>query len=197
MSGRMMFSLSRLRVAMVVAVVLGGFASRADARPRTSHRVRGTSNVSGGSPSVIARKKVAIFAFDGEGAEPLRDQVVQLFRANRMDVATNLLAPDRSRYVAEQFRDLGAALDLSLYVQGRIRHQSADRAVAVITVRSGVTGRPIASVRFEGARHGLAGEVREKLWKKVHRAVARACSDASHGRRRHNEPTRIEAGTPL
>lgn len=145
----------------------------------------------------MVRKKVAIFAFDGDGADVLHEQVVRLFRANRMDVATNLRAPDRSRYVAEQFRDMGAALDLSVYVQGRIKNRPADRALAIITLRSGVTGQTIATARFEGARQTLPGEVREKLWKKVHRAVTRACSDSNRGHRRHNKPTRIEAGTPL
>jgi hypothetical protein len=193
----MTFSLGRLLVAVAV-VALGGLASRAEAAPARRGGARASKlQPSASASDVIARKKVAIFAFDGDGAESLHEQVVRLFRANHMDVATNLRAPDRSRYVAEQYRDMAAALDLSVYVQGRIKERSADKAVATIIVRSGVTGQTIANVRFEGARHALAGEVREKLWQKVHRAVARACSDASHGRRRHNKPTRIEAGTPL
>ncbi len=207
MSDRMMFSRSRSTLAVVVLLVtvIGAAISQAAAAPRrpTHARTRREARAhlaesrARAEAEAIATKKAAVFAFEGDGAERLRDHVVRVFEDNRMRVATDLRAPDRSRYLAEQFRDMAAALDLSVYVHGRIKSQARERAVATIVIRSGVTGRPVAHVRFEGSRRELPGEVREKLWDKVRTAVARACTEASHGRRRHNKPTRIEAGTPL
>lgn len=201
-----MFSRSRSALAVAVLVtVIGGAVSQAAAAPRRppqarmkrEARARLAEARARAEAEAIATKKAAVFAFEGEGSEQLRDHVVRVFEDNRMQVAIDLRAPDRSRYLAEQFRDMAAALDLSVYVHGRIKSQSRERAVATIVVRSGVTGRPIAHVRFEASRRELLGEVREKLWDKVRTVVARACAEASRGRRRHNKPTRIEAGTPL
>ncbi len=135
-----------------------------------------------------------MFTFQGDGAEDVRRRVVRLLRHRGLHVNTTLRAPD----TAEQFRDMGAVLNLAVYVHGRIRDTSADRAAATIVIRSGVTGRRIASTTIAGRRRGLPSEVEEKLWQRVGAALTRACVEATnHPHRRHNAPMRIEAGTPL
>jgi hypothetical protein len=82
-------------------------------------------------------------------------------------------------------------------VHGKIKDTGADRAVATVTIRSAVTGRPVASATFNGYRRGLPFDVEEKLWQRVGPAFKRACVQAARGVRRYNKPTYIEAGTPL
>jgi hypothetical protein len=109
-----------------------------------------------------------------------------------MKVDATLKAQDS----ATQYRDLGAALDLAVYVHGRIRDTGPDKAVATVTIRSAVTGRPLTSATFDGYRRGLPFDVEEKLWDRVAPALKRACLDAQKPRR-HSAPTHINAGTPL
>lgn len=140
----------------------------------------------------VAGRKAAVFTFEGDETEPLRLQVVRLLRANGMHVQTDLRPTD----TAEQFRDMAAALNLAIYVHGRLKSAPGGQAALLITIRSGVTGRKIATASFQGRRHELAPLVEEGLWQRVRRPLVRACIDA-HGPRRHNAPMRIEAGTPI
>jgi hypothetical protein len=140
----------------------------------------------------IAAGKAAVFVFEGDETEPLRMKVVRLLKANGMRVQTDLRPNDTS----EQYRDLAATLNLAIYVHGRVKDAPGGRAFATITIRSGVTGRTIASASFEGDRRGLVGMVEEGLWTKVKAPLARACVAALKPRR-HNAPMRIEAGTPI
>jgi hypothetical protein len=78
-----------------------------------------------------------------------------------------------------------------------MRPTSGDQAVAIVTIRSAVTGRPVATATFNGYRRGLPFDVEEKLWARVGPAFKRACAEAARPNRRHSKPLRIEAGTPL
>lgn len=140
----------------------------------------------------IAAGKAAVFAFEGDETDPLRRQVIRMLRANGMHVQTDLRPTD----TAEQFRDMAATLSLAIYVHGRVRDLPGGRALATITIRSGVTGRTVARADFRGDRRDLAAMMDEALWRRVQRSVAQACVDARKPRR-HNAPMRIEAGTPI
>jgi hypothetical protein len=141
----------------------------------------------------IAASKAAVFAFDGDETEPLRMQVVRLLRAKGMRVQTDLRPTD----TADQFRDMAVALDLAIYVHGRVHDTPRGRSTVTITIRSGVTGWKVASASFEGERRELPSIVEEGLWQRVMALLGRACVDARKPGRRHNAPMRIEAGTPL
>jgi hypothetical protein len=141
----------------------------------------------------IAAGKAAVFTFQGDESEPLRKQVVRLLQANGMRVQTDLRPND----TAEQFRDMAAALNLAIYVHGRVKDAPNGRSLVTITIRSGVTGRTIATATFAGERRELLAMLADDLWQKVRAPLARACVDAQSKPRRHNAPMRIEAGTPL
>jgi hypothetical protein len=141
----------------------------------------------------IAAGKAAVFAFQGDESEPLRKQVVRLLQANGMRVQTDLRPND----TAEQFRDMAAALNLAIYVHGRVKDAPNGRSLVTITLRSGVTGRTIATASFAGERRELLAMLDDDLWQKVRAPLARACVDAQSKPRRHNAPMRIEAGTPI
>jgi hypothetical protein len=141
----------------------------------------------------IAAGKAAVFAFQGDETEPLSRQVVRLLRANGMRVQTDLRPND----TAEQFRDMAAALNLAIYVHGRVKDAPNGRSLVTITIRSGVTGRPVATATFAGERRELLTMLEDDLWQKVRAPLARACVDAQSKPRRHNAPMRIEAGTPV
>lgn len=158
---------------------------RAAAKARAEARAQAEADA-------IAAGKAAVFAFEGDETEPLRTRVVRLLKANGMRVQTDLRPND----TAEQYRDMAATLNLAVYVHGRVRDTSRGRSFATITVRSGVTGRTIASANFESDRRGLLAMVEEGLWSKVKAPLGRACVDALKPRR-HNAPMRIEAGTPI
>jgi hypothetical protein len=137
--------------------------------------------------------KIAVFPFEGEDPYSVRKHVIKALTERGMRVDASLRAPD----TAEQFRDMGAALDLAVYIHGRVKEVGPDHAVATVTVRSGVTGRKLTTATFRGYRRGLPYDVEEQLWDRLGTAVARACREASRTVRRHNKPMRIEAGTPL
>jgi hypothetical protein len=141
----------------------------------------------------IAAGKAAVFVFQGDESEPLRRHVIRLLRANGMRVQTDLRPND----TAEQFRDMAAALDLAVYVHGRVKDAPSGRSLVTITIRSGVTGRTVATASFAGQRRELSTMIEDGLWQKVRAPLARACLDAHSKPRRHNAPMRIEAGTPL
>jgi uncharacterized membrane protein YqiK len=141
----------------------------------------------------VSGRKIAVFTFEGEDSEPLRMQVVRFFKSKRMQVLTSLRPVDSP----EQYRDMAFALNLAVYVHGKVKIQSRDQGVLTIMVRNGYSGRRLASARITGHRQTLTDNLEENLWKKVSASVARACVDASKPNRPHNPPMRIEAGTPL
>jgi hypothetical protein len=174
-------------------------ATPADAAPRKGRaakasKSKGNGKSSGSSGEVaLADAKVAVLAFEGEDPEPLRKHVIKVLVERGLKVNATLKAQDNPT----QYRDMGAALDLAVYVHGKIKDTTPEHAVATVTIRSAVTGRPVATATFNGFRRGLPFDVEEKLWERVGPAFKRACAEAARGVRHHNAPLRIEAGTPL
>jgi len=197
------FRPSRLRLGLLAFAMLLGTAFPVEAAPRRSKAsaktqgpskatTRGTGQATSGA-GALAAAKVAVMAFDGDDPEPLRKHVIKVLVERGMKVNSTLKAQDNPT----QYRDMGAALDLAVYVHGRIKDTTAEHAVATVTIRSAVTGRPVATATFNGFRKGLPFDVEEKLWERVAPAFKRACMEATRPGRRHSEPMRIEAGTPL
>jgi len=167
--------------------------SSAKAKPKAASRAAKANARAEAEETAGVTGKVAVFAFEGQDTYSVRDHVIQALTDRGLTVETAL----RPVATAEQFRDMGAALDLAAYVQGGVKELPADHAIATITIRSGVTGRKLTTVTFTGYRRGLPFDVEEKLWQRVGAVFTRACSEAIHATRHHNEPLRIEAGTPL
>jgi hypothetical protein len=143
--------------------------------------------------AALAAGKVAVLAFQGEDTYCVRDHVIQALTDRGMKVDTALPAVDTT----EQYRDMGAVMDVAVYVHGHVKEMPADHAVATIVVRSGVTGRKLTTATFTGYRRGLPYDVEEKLWERLGATFTRACVEATKPRPHHNQPMRIEAGTPL
>jgi hypothetical protein len=158
------------------------FHSRSKPKPRTQAK-----------PPIVSKGKAAVFSFEGDDVEPVRESVVRLLRTKGLQVNTTLRPVD----TPEQYRDMSVALGLGVYVHGQMKPQGRNQAVAIIVIRSGLTGKPIAITRFVGDRRTLPGEVAEGLWYRVNRVVTRACNGAARPGRYHNVPTHIEAGTPI
>lgn len=183
-----------LVLALVAAAWTSRLASPVEAKPRRA-KSRGASTSSErmvSEPGTPADAQVAVLAFEGDDSEPLRKHVIKVFVDRGIKVNSTLKAQD----TPTQYRDMGAALNLAVYVHGKIRDTTADRAVATVTLRSAVTGRPMVTATFNGFRRGLPFDVEEKLWARVAPAFKRACVEARKPRR-HSKPLRIEAGTPL
>jgi hypothetical protein len=183
---------------IAVAAVLGSSTDleAASHRSKSPTKARASSKAKSKATSghaTVASHKVAVFAFEGDDAEPLRKHVIQALSDRGLRVETSLKPQDNP----EQYRDLGATLDLAAYVHGHVKGTGGDHAVATVVVRSAVTGRKVATATFTGFRRGLPFDVEEQLWGRVGPAFTRVCIEASKPGRRHNEPMRIEAGTPL
>jgi hypothetical protein len=197
----------RFWLAFIALVWLTGSAQFASAAPkRGKTHAKGKSSKASAKTSAkgkakaeaemaaLAAAKVAVFAFDGEDPYSIRAHVIKALTDRGMRVEAGLRSPD----TAEQFRDMGAALELAVYIHGRIKETTQDHATATLVVRSAVTGRRTATATFNGYRRGLPFDVEEQLWDRVGRAVTQACLEAAKpGARHHNAPMRIEAGTPL
>jgi hypothetical protein len=151
------------------------------------------SSTTEASEAALTSGKIAVFPFEGEDTYAVRKHVIKALADRGLKVDATLRSPD----TAEQFRDMGAALDLAVYIHGRVKETGADHAMATVTVRSGVTGRKLTTATFRGFQRGLPYDVEEQLWERVGPAVTRACVEATRTVRRHNAPMRIEAGTPL
>ena len=190
-------------LSLLLALLLVGATSLAQAGPRRakggSHARAGAKSRSGGdahakdSSEAIAGSKIALFEFRGDNTEQIRAQVIKVLRAKVREVSTNLKSPD----TAEQFRDMGAALDLALYVHGQVKDTGKDSAVLTIDLRSGVSGRKLTSVKFTGNRRKLYADAEDELWPKIEKPFGRACLEATRAVRHHNAPMRIEAGSPI
>ena len=193
----------RCLLALAAATLALGATFDAEAAPRksksakSSAKSRGSAKASGRAVSeeaALADAKIAVLTFEGDDAEPLRKHVIKVLVERGMKVNSTLKPQDN----ATQYRDMGAALDLAVYVHGKIKDTAPERAVATVTIRSAVTGRPVATATFNGYRRGLPFDVEEKLWDRVGPAFKRACVEAAKpGVRHHSAPLVIEAGTPL
>ena len=96
-----------------------------------------------------------MFGFTGDGAGRVQQVVISALRSRGMQVKTNLRPVDS----AEQYREMAATLQLAAYIEGDV---SGDKR-ATVHVRSGTTGRRIASVRFSGERNGLPADVSSRI----------------------------------
>jgi hypothetical protein len=143
-------------------------------------------------PSVVG--KVAVFGFKGEGAARVQQAVVSTLRTRGLEVTTTLRPVD----TAEQYREMAATLQLAAYIDGSVGG-SGSRGQATVNVRSGVTGRRIASMRISGERGALADDVGDKLWPRTGRQLTRLCTEAAKPRKSGSgrRALRIDAGTPI
>jgi len=193
----------RFWLALVALVFFALFASLADAAPKrgrgqakgkTSSKAAAKAKANtAGEEAALRSAKVAVFAFQGEDPFSVRKHVIKALTDRGLKVDANLRTPD----TVEEYRDMGAALDLSAYIHGHVKETTNDHAAATLVVRSAVTGRKITSATFNGFRRGLPFDVEEQLWDRIGKAVKQACVEATKPGRRHGTFTHIEAGTPL
>ena len=156
----------------------------ATARAGASSRSKGKSD----GPSVSG--KVAVFGFTGDGAGRVQHAVVSTLRTRGLQVTTGLRPVDS----AEQYREMAATLHLAAYIDGTVGGEGSQ---ATVNVRSGITGRRIASVRFSGERNALPTDVGNGLWPRTGGQLARLCSEAAKPRKGPRRALRINAGTPI
>jgi len=136
--------------------------------------------------------KVAVLGFSGEGGARVQQVVVSTLRGRGLHVTTGLRPVDS----AEQYREMAATLQLAAYIDGSV-DGGGSQGQATVHVRSGVTGRRIASVRFSGERNGLATDVGNGLWPRTGSQLTRLCAAAAKPRKGGRRAMRIDAGTPI
>jgi hypothetical protein len=136
--------------------------------------------------------KVAVFGFTGEGAARVQQVVVSTLRTRGLQVTTTLRPVDS----AEQYREMAATLQLAAYIDGAVGG-AGPRGQATVHLRSGVTGRRIASVRFSGDRGALADDVGSGLWPRTGSQLTRLCAEAAKPRKGGRRALRIDAGTQI
>jgi hypothetical protein len=189
------FLLTTVAVAAVIGttptVEAASRKSKSHAKAKHSARIAAKAKADGAQAAVGG--KVAVFAFQGEDTYSVREHVVKALTERGLKVEATIPPVDTT----EQYRDMGAVMNLAAYVHGHVKELPADHAVATIVIRSGVTGRKLTSVTFTGYRRGLPEDVEEKLWQRLGPAFKRACVEATKPRPHHNKPMVIEAGTPL
>ena len=151
----------------------------------------GSRSKSGSSGPTVAGK-VAVFGFTGDGAGRVQQVVVSTLRTRGLQVTTSLRPVDS----AEQYREMAATLRLAAYIDGTVGGDGS-QGQATVHVRSGMTGRRIASVRFSGERSALAADVGSGLWPRTGPQLARLCAEAAKPRKGGRGPMRINAGTPI
>jgi hypothetical protein len=166
----------------------GKMASRGRAKASAGGEAHASS-----AAEAVAGSKIALLEFRGDNTEQIRAQVIKVLKTKVKEVSTNLRPADTT----EQYRDMGAALNLALYVHGQIKDTGKDSAVLTIDLRSGVSGRKLTSVKFTGPRRKLYADAEDELWAKIEKPFGRACLDATRAVRHHNAPMRIEAGSPI
>jgi len=142
-------------------------------------------------PGAHAKGKIAVFAFKGDDVyEPVREAVVKLLRSKGLDVTATLRPVDS----AAQFREMSYTLNLGAFVEGEIIGEGAHQT-AVIHLRSGMSGKRIASLKMSGPTPQIVSTVTHKVWPSFGGAMIRSCSSAARPRAREREPLRIEAGS--
>jgi hypothetical protein len=166
--------------------------AKASSRAHTSAAARGKSKAEV-EEEAAAGGKIAVFAFEGADTYSVRGHVIKALTDRGIKFEAALPPVDTT----EQYRDMGAVMELAAYVHGHVKELPADHAVATIVIRSGVTGKKLTTATFTGYRRGLPEDVEEKLWQRLGPAFRRACVAATKPRPHHNQPMRIEAGTPL
>lgn len=160
------------------------------AAPPTAASAGARSKSKSDGPPVSGR--VAVFGFTGEGAGRVQQAVVSTLRTRGLQVTTSLRPVDS----AEQYREMAATLRLAAYIDGTVGGDGA-QSHATVLVRSGTTGRRVASVRFAGERGALAADVSNGLWPRTGHQLARLCAEAAKPRKGGRKAMRINAGTPV
>ena len=138
------------------------------------------------APLPPPKGKVAVMAFEGDGANPLRARVVRLLRAKGLKVITTLRSVD----TPEQYREMADTLVLVAFLDGEAS-EDGDQASVTVNVRSGVSGLRIASATLSGERRKLAATIDKELWGQLAPPLSRVCTDAAKPRKREREPMRI------
>jgi hypothetical protein len=160
--------------------------------PSASAPAGSDSRPKGKSDGPSVSGKVAVFGFKGDGAARVQQVVVSALRTRGLRVTTSLRPVDSPA----QFREMAAALGLAAYIDGTVGGDGS-RGQATVLVRSGLTGRRIASVRFSGDRSALAADVGNGLWPRTGSQLTRLCAEAAKPRKGGHGAMRINAGTPL
>jgi len=160
---------------------------------KAAPKARETNKPSGAGSDKLPppRGKIAVFAFGGDAAAPLRREVVRILQAKGLKILSNIRPVDSPA----QFREMADTLHVFAYVDGELEIEGG-QASATVQVRSGVSGLRIASATFAGERKKALADLSKGLWDAVAPALARASADAlmPHA---HASPMRIEAGTPI
>ena len=90
------------------------------------------------APIVVAGGKVAMFAFTGDDAEPIRRQVTHLLKSKGMKIMTSLRPVDS----AEQYREMSVTLNLVAYIDGEVTIDGNDGSATIYGLRS--TAKPVS-----------------------------------------------------
>jgi hypothetical protein len=135
---------------------------------------------------------VAVFGFTGDGAPRVQQVVVNTLRMRGLQVMTSLRPVDS----AEQYREMATTLGLAAYIDGKVG-SGGSGGQATVLVRSGVSGRRIASVKFSGDHVALATDVGDRLWPRMGSQLTRLCGEAAKPHKAGRRAMRIDAGTPL
>jgi len=162
----------------------------ASAGSKSKSKARSKSQSKSDGPTVTG--KVAVFGFTGEDAERVQQVVVSTLRTRGLEVTTTLRPVDS----AEQYREMAATLQLAAYIDGSVRG-AGSRGQATVRVRSGATGRRIASLRFSGERGALATDVGNGLWPRTGSKLVHLCDEAAKPGKGPRRALRIDAGTPI
>jgi hypothetical protein len=176
----------------------GAQAAPASSRHAKAHPKARAASAKGCAPPkddalpVAPGSKVAVFAFSGDDAEPVRRQVMHVLRAKGVKTIGSLRPVDS----ADQYREMAIALGLIAYVDGEVEIDGGQGS-ATVFVRSGATGLRIASATVSGERRQLSADIGKQLWSEVRVALGKACADAAKPHKPEREPLRINAGTPI
>lgn len=189
-------SLSRTArvVSLLLAVGLAASPSPAQAGKAKRTGGRASKKKAPPKPKVVPNQdgKIVLFPFQGDDDQSIAALVERLLRARGLEVMTGVRPVD----TAEQYRELAGTLNLVGFIAGTVKEGGSNARVTV-KLRSGYTGRSLATPTFKETKLHLRSEIEEKLWTKLGPAVARACVDATKPRKRGRGPLLIEAGTPI
>jgi len=182
-----------LALLAAAAVPAAGQARSTAHRARAVHRGRASKKVPR-PPKVVPNQegKIVVFPFKDDDDHSIAAQVERLLRARGLEVMTGVRPVD----TVEQYREMATTLGLVAYVDGTLR-ESPKSARVTVSVRSGYSGRKVASTTFKETPLHLRAQIEDQLWTKLGPAVSRTCADAAKPRRRGRGPLLIEAGTPL
>ena len=184
-----------LTAALALPVTASAAARKSHGKSKTPSRSKTTAQADREreTAEAMSASKVAVLEIRGDSTDEIRAQIIKVLRPKVRELSTNLRAPD----TVVQYRDMGAALDLALYIHGHLKDVGKDQSTLTIDLRSGVSGQKITSVKFTGSRRKLYADAEDELWSRIEKPFGRACLDASKAVRHHSAPMRIEAGTPI